>query len=96
MTTSSSVLNENLRLCAVHGAVRLCAVHGPVCSSGAVRVALCVVFCFVRASTVTALLQWLLALLSVRLNVCFMFHISVPVVRCSCHVAEAGGGVGIP
>ena len=31
-----------------------------------------------------------------RLNVCFMFHISVPIFHYSCHITEAEGEVGIP
>ena len=41
-------------------------------------------------------LQQLLTLFSVRLNVCFMFHISVPIFHYSCHITEAEGEVGIP
>ena len=44
----------------------------------------------------TTSLQQLLILLSVRLNVCFMFHISVPIFHYSCHITEAEGEVGIP
>ena len=36
------------------------------------------------------------AVLSVRLNVCFMFHISVPIIHYTCHITEAEGEVGIP
>ena len=53
-------------------------------------------FYFVQASTVTTSLQQLLTLLSVRLNVCLMFHISVPIFHYSCHITEAEGEVGIP
>ena len=34
--------------------------------------------------------------LSVRLNVCFMFLISVPIMHYSVHITEAEGEVGIP
>ena len=29
-------------------------------------------------------------------GVCFMFHISVPIIHYSCHITEAEGEVGIP
>ena len=45
---------------------------------------------------VTTSLQQLLTLLSVRLNVCFMFHISFPIIHYSCHITEAEGEDGIP
>ena len=64
--------------------------------SKTVSIALCIVFYFVQASTVTTSLQQLLTLLSVRLKVCFMFHISVPIFHYSCHITEAEGEVGIP
>ena len=53
-------------------------------------------FFFVQASTVTTSLQQLLTLHSLRLNVCFMFHISVPIFHYSCHITVAKGEVGIP
>ena len=43
----------------------------PCGHSKTVRIAICIVFCFVQASTVTTSLQYLLTLLSVRLNVLF-------------------------
>ena len=43
----------------------------PPDDSKAARIALCIVFWFIQASTVTTSLQKLLTLLSVRLNVLF-------------------------
>ena len=74
----------------------VCLLHDFVATLKTVRIALCIVFYFVQASTVTTSLQQLLTLLSVRLNVCFMFHISVPIIHYSCHITEAEGEVGIP
>ena len=53
-------------------------------------------FFFSLTSAVTTSLQYLLTVLSVRLSVCFMFHISVPIIHYSCHITEAEGEVGIP
>ena len=48
------------------------------------RIALCIVFCFVQASTVTTSLQQLLTLLYVRLNV--LFYVSHFCSYYSCHL----------
>ena len=60
-----------------------CMTLWPLDDSKAVRIALCVIFCFVQASTETTSFQQLLILLSVTLNVlfCFVFHIPVPIIH---------------
>ena len=81
----------------------VCLLHDFVATLKTARIALCIVFYFVLASTVTTSLQSIAAHPAFYKTKCLfyvshfrMFHISVPIIHYSCHITEAEGEVGIP